>query len=72
LDEDDPDREHVCDRVYASPSFTITNYEDEEDNSDLRWCVDDFEDFQRVGAIIERWGDLPYREIIRRVRWTTD
>lgn len=72
IPEDDPEREHVCVHVYSDPDFSIANYADEEDNSDLIWCVDDWEDFQRVSAIIERWGELPYRQILRRVKWTTD
>ena len=72
LEEDDPDREHVCVNVYTNPTFTIANYADDEDNSNLIWCVDDWEDFQRVGAILDKWAHLPYKEILRRVKWTTD
>lgn len=72
LDEDDPEREHVCVHVYDDPSYSMVNCEDAEDNSDLCWCVDDWEDYQRVGEILAKWSHLPYAEILRRVKWTTD
>ena len=66
------EREHVCVHAYTDPQFSIANYSDDEDNSHLIWCVDDWDDFQRVGAILEKWGTLPYKHILRRVKWTTN
>lgn len=71
LPQGHPDREHVCVHVYEDDEFSLNNLMDTEDNSNLRWCVDTAEDFDRVGFILERWGELPYREIIRRSKWTT-
>ena len=65
----DPEREHVCVHVYHG-DFSIASYTDNEDNSDLIWCVDYPDDFTRMAAILRKWGDLPYKEILRRVRWT--
>jgi spore coat polysaccharide biosynthesis protein SpsF (cytidylyltransferase family) len=67
-----PDREHVCVHVYGSDEFSINSLVDDEDNSNLEWSVDTWEDFQRVGYILERWGDRSYQDIIRRLNWMTD
>lgn len=65
LGEGDPEREHVCVHVYLDDDFSISSLVDEEDHSNVRWCVDDEEDFIRVSNILSRWGDLPYREILK-------
>ena len=67
LEEGDAHREHVCSFLYGSEDFSISSLVDEEDHSDLRWCVDDSDDFTRVSSILRRWGDLPYREILWRM-----
>ena len=67
LKEGHPEREHVCVHVYDDDEFSIASYVDEKDNSHLTWCVDYECDFERVAYILERWGDLPYREILRRL-----
>jgi len=66
-----PEREHVCVHVYEDEDFSINSLIDDENNSGLVWCVDTPEDFSSVGYILERWGDLSYKEIIRRLKWTT-
>ena len=71
LPEGHPDREHVCVHVYEDKEFSINSLVDAEDNSNRVWCVDTQEDFERVAMILERWGDLPYKEILRRLKWTT-
>lgn len=65
LEEGDHEREHVCVHVYDDDDFSISSLVDEEDHSKLRWCVDDEDDFTRVSTILKRWGDLPYREILK-------
>jgi len=65
LPEGHPDREHVCVAVYDNPEFSIVSVTESDDYSHLRWCVDDQEDFEQVARILERWGDLSYREILR-------
>jgi len=65
LEPGDPEREHVCVHVYEDNDFSMSSLVDEEDNSKLRWCVDDSEDFERVARILRRYGELPYREILR-------
>ena len=67
LEPGDPEREHVCVHVYDDDNYSIVGLVDEEDHSDLRWCVDDSDDFTRVSAILRRWGELPYREILWRM-----
>jgi spore coat polysaccharide biosynthesis protein SpsF (cytidylyltransferase family) len=61
------DREHVCVYVYGKPEFSLVSCTDVENNSHLVWCVDTEQDFERVAIILERYGDLPYREILRRL-----
>jgi len=71
LESDHPDREHVCVHVYGNDDFSVISLKDEVDNSHERWCVDDAEDFERVACILERWGDLGYLDIVRRMKWMT-
>lgn len=72
LPQGHPAREHVCSFVYDNPNFSMVSLVDDKDHSDLIWCVDDEEDFERVAEILSKYGDLPYKEIIRRLKWTTD
>ena len=62
-----PGREHVCSYVYKSDEISKVSVTDTEDNSDLVWCVDDVDDFNRVGEMLS-WGILPYSQLLRRVR----
>lgn len=64
LEEGHPDREHVCSHIYGNDLFETVSLCDEKDNSGHRWCVDDEFDFDSVREIIERWGNLGYREIV--------
>jgi spore coat polysaccharide biosynthesis protein SpsF (cytidylyltransferase family) len=62
-----PDREHVCSVIYKIPdAFNIVSVVDDEDNSDLVWCVDDEEDLDRVTNML-KWRILPYKEMLKRV-----
>jgi len=65
LEEGHPDREHVCVHVYENPLFDIVSLVEEDNNSHLRWCVDDEVDFDIVADILRKCGDLSYREILR-------
>jgi spore coat polysaccharide biosynthesis protein SpsF len=52
--------------------FARASVVDAEDNSDLRWTVDEPEDLERVRRIYERLGlaarPLGYRELVAAVR----
>ncbi len=61
-----PAREHVCSFLYHTMiAFRIISVFDEENNSDLVWCVDDMKDFDKVAEML-RWGILPYKDVLRR------
>lgn len=72
LPEGDPEREHVCVHVYDDPDFSVVNYADTVDRSELRWCVDYQDDFDRIANILERWWELPYKELVKKVKWMTN
>ena len=65
LEEGHPDREHVCSHVYGNDAFDVISLVSEDNNSGYRWCVYDVEDFDVVRVILEKWGDLGFREILR-------
>jgi len=67
LSPDHPDRAHVCSYIYKVPKmFDISEVEHEQDNSQLRWCVDYEEDLEEVEKVL-RLGVLPYGEVLRRL-----
>jgi spore coat polysaccharide biosynthesis protein SpsF len=67
LSKHDPLREHVCAYAYGSDRFTKVSVTDGVDNSDIRWCVDTYEDFEDVREVL-KWGVMPYEEAVERWR----
>ena len=66
LSADHPDREHVCSFLYKQNRIlNIASVTDDEDHSDLVWCVDDEEDFERVSGLL-KFGILPYDELLEK------
>jgi len=57
------EREHVCSYIYHSDRFAVASVQDDVDHSDLTWCVDTQEDFERV-AVLLKHGILPYEEML--------
>lgn len=66
-------REHVTPFIWSQPDrFKLANYENEEDLSDLRWTVDEPEDFELIEMIYrELYPDKPdfdRADVLRLVR----
>ena len=49
------DREHVTPYVRESGLFSTFSYEHDEDLSELRWTVDDFEDFEVISHVFQHF-----------------
>jgi spore coat polysaccharide biosynthesis protein SpsF len=73
-----PAREHVTWLINEERPelFTRVSVVDEEDNSDLRWTVDEPDDLERVRGLFARFGlterRLSYKELIQAVRSDPD
>jgi spore coat polysaccharide biosynthesis protein SpsF len=66
-------REHVTPFIWSQPDrFKLANYENEEDLSDLRWTVDEPQDFELIEMIYrELYPDKPdfdRADVLRLVR----
>ena len=61
------DREHVTPYVRESGLFTTFSYEHDEDLSELRWTVDNFEDFEVISNVFQHFTPnlhFGWREIL--------
>ncbi len=60
-------REHVTPFIKNSNSFRVYNYENEENLSNLRWTVDEPEDFEVISNVFEYFSPniyFPWKEVL--------